>query len=471
MSQDGIRVLKFGGSSVADPAVMRRAAMVATAALSRDGRPGSGPGVVVVSALGGVTRELVRVAEDALAGAAPDAHVRVLALRARHADVLTQLHLSPDETSALLDVLDGRFAELERLLANAPSPSQPPESAAAFEDSVLAFGELLASRLFWAVLVSLGVRCVWMDARDFLRTDDHFRSAAPDLKRTQELVAEIVAPILTAGESVIVPGFIGATDDGRSTTMGFEASDLTATVLGFALDAREVQIWTDVSGVMTADPRVVPDARPVAHLPYESARELAFLGARVLHPDTVAPARRAGIGVRVVNCSRPGDAGTLIDGAEPRAGDPSSGLVTARREQALLRVAVPEDFAVPVLAFLREMATRRGVQGALFATRAHGPGRAEVLAVAQGSAEFRSLEDVARQFGKPTLTSGWSAVSIVASEQRQVEWPEQEESLAWERLPRSRGVLIPDAECDDKVRALHARCVAALNTADQEAGS
>lgn len=454
------RVLKFGGSSVADPVVMRRAAMVATASLSRDGRPGSGPGVVVVSALGGVTRELVAIAELALAADAEGARTRVSVLEERHRNFLAALELETEERLEIERRLSETVADLRGLLEGA-GESRFLREPRSFEDAVLATGELLASRFFWAELRNLGVPCDWIDARRFLRTDARFRSAAPDLNRTRDLVRAIVLPSLQAGRSVVVPGFVGSTEDGRSTTMGFEASDLTATVLGSVLGAREVQIWTDVSGVMSADPRVVEGAQPVPHLGYESAREIAFLGARVLHPDTMSPARGAGIAVRVANSRRPGDPGTTIDGLDPTGVDAERVVVAARRAQSVLSVPVREGMARPVLAFLREVAARERLADALFAIRPHSPESEEVLVVASDPRSLSILAEASSQFGEITVSDGWSTVSVVScGSHRPSGHFLGEAALEWDGLHRSRGLLVRDRDRDNLVREIHSRALA-----------
>lgn len=455
MSADGIRVLKFGGSSVADPAVMRRAAMVATAALSRDGRPGSGPGVVVVSALGGVTRELVAIADDALAGLARRADTRIEGLGDRHRAFLDDLALGADESGRIGTVVETRLEQLRAAVREAPTDVAEP---GAFTDGVLAFGELLASVLFHGVLSDLGMRCRWVDAREVLLTDARFRSAAPDLDSTRNRAEEVLRPILQGGESVVVPGFIGATADGRTTTMGFEASDLTATVLGAALEAREVQIWTDVSGVLSADPRVVAEPVALPHLSYGSARELAVLGARVLHPDTTRPARGAGIRIRVMNCGRPADHGTVIDATGVPVAERPQIAVTARASQVAVSVRVAEDVAEPVLAFLRATAARRMFRDVLFARRALDDGTVEVTAVAGNATDAIALDVAAQTFGTTSYAEAVSAVSVVACDGSDPEWPLAEhEPVRWDGLRRARGVIVPDSQRDALVRAAHER--------------
>lgn len=455
MSADGIRILKFGGSSVADPAVMRRAAMVATAALSRDGRPGSGPGVVVVSALGGVTRELVAVADDVLVGLESRVESRLQSLGDRHRAFLDDLALGADESERIRELIEAR---LEQLGATVSEPSRWDGTPESFTDEILAFGELLASVLFHGVLRDLGMNCRWVDARYVIRTDDRFRAAAPDLEVTRLQALQELQPVLQGGESAVMPGFIGATADGRTTTMGFEASDLTATVVGAALDAREVQIWTDVSGVLSADPRVVVAPVALPHLSYGSARELAVLGARVLHPDTTRPARAAGIRIRVMNCSRPADHGTVIDAAEVSVAARPQIAVTARASQYAVSVQVADEVNEPVLAFLRATADRKGFRDVLFARRRVDEETVEVTAVAGSASEAVALDVAAQTFGTTHYAEGMSAVSVVACDGADPEWPLSEhQPVHWDGLGRALGVLVPDAQRDAVLRAAHER--------------
>ena len=422
--------------------------MVATAALSVDGRPGYGPGVVVVSALGGVTRALVEIAN------APSASVdRVNELEERHQSFRRLCGLTDGESDAVGRHLSSIFDELRTLLRS-PSHGQADVSHAAFQDSVLAAGELAASRLFCAILQSLGVDGSWMDAREFMVTDDRFRSAQPQLEHTRELVDRALRPRLDGPRTIVVPGFIARTEDGRTTTMGFEASDLTATVLGAALGAREVQIWTDVSGVLTADPRVVSDARPLPHLHYDSARELAVLGARVLHPNTMRPARDSGIQVRVANSLRPGDGGTKIDATEPAPG--LGAVVAARRNQTVVSVCTTQGLGEAVLAFVVELARRTGPSDALFALE-HGAEIDCVHVVSGNPRPLASLAEQAQPLGSVSTDEGLAVVSLINTSGGRPDWPDADASvLRWHGLHRSVGRLVDDASAVECVRAVHA---------------
>jgi aspartate kinase len=297
----GMIVMKFGGTSVADAQpIVRVAAIVARQADDK---------IVVVSALAGVTDRLVQVGSLACAGRA-DAALGVLdGLVRRHHAIASALPDSPPSTSALSDFLDSVRHDVASLIARVAADRQAAPWAL---DAVLAAGELMASRLVAHALERLGVASTWVDPRQLLQTDDAHGRAAVDLAATAPRLERHVRPLLADGRVPVTGGFVGATLDGRTTTLGRGGSDVTAAVLGVGLDAAEVQIWTDVNGVLAADPRVVRDPRGVPRLSFGEAYDLAFFGAKVLHPDTLAVAAVRQVPVRVLNSRRPDAEGTLV---------------------------------------------------------------------------------------------------------------------------------------------------------------
>jgi len=192
-------------------------------------------------------------------------------------------------------------------------------------DAVLAAGEVVSSRIVAAALADHRVPSEWVDARSVLITDAEHTAAAPEMRETCERAAERVAPITGSGAVAVLGGFIGATAAGITTTLGRGGSDYSAAIFGACLDADEIQIWTDVDGMLTADPRIVPQPRVVPQLSFAEASELAYFGAKVLHPSTILPAVSKNIPVRILNSRRPDNPGTRItaDGA------PSAGQLTA----------------------------------------------------------------------------------------------------------------------------------------------
>jgi len=300
--------MKFGGTSVATVGAMRHAAAIVAKASNAGAHV-----VVVVSAMAGVTDALVSACDAARAGAAERVGHLVTALRARHVEAIEGL-FPPKGSDFLQDAIVTECDRLQTLLASGAAGKELSRPAA---DAVLATGELLSSRIFTALLAAEGVPARWVDSRRVVVTTDAFGAALP-VDRTPEAVVQEVMPVLRMGEVAVLAGFVGATKDGVTTTLGRGGSDFSAAIIGAALDAREIQIWTDVDGMLTSDPRIVSDALPVDRLSFEEASELAYFGAKVLHPSTILPAIEKNIPVRILNTMRPDAAGSLIAAHAPR---------------------------------------------------------------------------------------------------------------------------------------------------------
>jgi aspartate kinase len=327
-------VLKFGGSSVADaPSLLRVRAIVAAERRPR---------IVVVSALGGVTDGLIDAAARAAAGDEASALAALRALRARHASLAGAVR-NPAARGDLLARLDEGWREVAALLRPAASASAV---SPAVSDAVVAHGELASSRLTAAVLADGGLPAEWIDARDVIVTDDRHNHASPLELDTADRLSRRVRPLIALGAIPVLGGFIGATADGVTTTLGRGGSDYSASLVGGCLGASEIQIWTDVDGILTADPRVFTRARPIDRLSFGEASALARFGAKVLHPATVRPAVTAGIPVRVLNSRRPAGRGTLITGAPGRRPGPVAGIASLRNLCAI-EVALPEGSRRP----------------------------------------------------------------------------------------------------------------------------
>ena len=307
-----MRVLKFGGTSVADADAVRR--VVAIVASERRTKAIAGP-VVVVSALGGVTDKLLEVAALARRGDANHALALVDQLYARHLETLATL--APGEHGGPVpEAVDALFSQL-RAIAGAVAVLH--EASPRSLDAIAAIGELASSRLVTAALVSAGVPAVWADPRALLVTDESFTAAAPLFDETVAQTEANLRPALDQGRVIVTGGFVGATQHGITTTLGRGGSDYSASLLGAALGADEIQIWTDVDGMLTADPRVVESTHLVPSLSFAEAAELAYFGAKVLHPKSIQPAAARNIPVRILNTFRPDAPGTLItDSATPQ---------------------------------------------------------------------------------------------------------------------------------------------------------
>jgi len=295
-------IAKFGGTSVGSPEALDRVRAIVK---QRRTSP-----VVVVSATSGVTDALLAAAAQASRRRRTDAETIVADLRRRHASVL--------ETLAGPSARDAATAELETLWARLQALLRRTEAEGACapnrQDAIVSTGELASSRVLVDVLRHGGVPAVWVDARRIVVTDDAHTAAVPDVEATGLNARRTIATILAARRVPVLGGFIGATPGGATTTLGRGGSDWSASLLGACLGAREIQIWTDVDGVYSADPRRDARARVFERLSFREAEQLARAGAKVLHPETIAPAEAAGIPVRVLNTFNPGGPGTLITG-------------------------------------------------------------------------------------------------------------------------------------------------------------
>ena len=293
-------IMKFGGTSVEDANAFRNVAAIVTSAI------GSRP-IVVVSAIGGFTNALVESVQKAIEGDAVTATGSLDGDFERHVSIAEEL-LNKESRVELVSILDeakSKIGELHKIIAAHPV-TRPP-----LQDEIVAYGELLSSSLVTAVLRAQGVAAQYVDARRLIKTDEAYGAATP-LAETAIATRAELTPGIEAGEVPVIGGFIGSTATGVTTTLGRGGSDYTAALLGAALDAREIQIWTDVSGVLTADPRVVPAAQTIPVLSYQEAAELAYFGAKVLHPKTIQPAIDKNIPVRVCNSRAPNERGTVI---------------------------------------------------------------------------------------------------------------------------------------------------------------
>ncbi len=282
-------VMKFGGTSVADAAALENVASVV--ATEREAAP-----VVVVSAMSGVT--------DALLAATDIASLQEVF--ERHRSVSRAL-LEDDE--AFAERLSSAEQEIAELLG---APAERPSERKRVQDAVVSFGEVLSSALLAELLNQHGIVARQVDARRCIITDEEHTNAAPLMTETFARSKSELLPLVESGVVPVLGGFIGATAQGVTTTLGRGGSDYTAALLGAALDVNEIQIWTDVTGVLTADPRVVPEAQTIERLSYSEAAELAYFGAKVLHPKTIQPAIESSIPVRICNSRAPQEAGTLV---------------------------------------------------------------------------------------------------------------------------------------------------------------
>ena len=320
-------VQKFGGTSVADPDAIRRLIEIVR---SFHGRGERGP-AVVVSAMGGVTDALLGVAAAASAARLDEALGVVRELRERH--LQTAAALAPADTS-LIAHIDEQFDELTAVVR---ALSVLKEVSPRTFDVVASMGELLSSRIVAAALSEAGLPGQWVDARKAIVTSDDFTRAMPLAAETDRALSETVLPVVDSGGVPVLGGFVGATLEGHTATLGRGGSDYSAALVGTGISAAEIQIWTDVDGMLTADPRILASPRLVSRLSFAEAAELAYFGAKVLHPSTILPAVQRNIPVRILNSRKPEGTGTLIT-AESLPGGPAIVGLAAKRDVTVIDI-------------------------------------------------------------------------------------------------------------------------------------
>lgn len=322
---DDVVVMKFGGTSLEDAAAIRR--LIGIVQTRNEVQR-----VVVVSALATVTDQLLEAGQAAANGRLGSALATVRDIYVRHEQLADSL-VGDSAYGALDRELRADFRALESLLLALDASRH---LDAKFQDQLLGFGECFSSRLIKEALAEAGVNAAHMDARSCIVTDAKHGQASPLWDVTNERLQETVAPLLQSGFVPVFGGFIASTADGVPTTLGRGGSDFSAAIIGAALYASRVEIWTDVDGVMTTDPKLCPDARVIRKMSFDEAEELAHFGAKVLHPATLAPAMRENIPVYVLNSRRPEAEGTEIT-ARPAAGNRVR-AITAKRNVAAVEV-------------------------------------------------------------------------------------------------------------------------------------
>jgi bifunctional aspartokinase / homoserine dehydrogenase 1 len=358
-----LRVMKFGGTSVGDASCIARVAQIVRDASHEN------PVVVVVSAMSGVTNRLVEAATRSQAGEHEEVASIFQALRKQHEGALGALVRSEEKRAGLAKCLEKIFAEGERLCkGTALLKELTPRTL----DSISSLGERLSAPVVASALEEIGARSEAVDATEVIVTDSFHGGADPLMERTRERSQARLLPLLQAGVIPVVTGFFGASEEGVLTTLGRGGTDYSATILGAALGADEIIIWTDVEGVLTADPRLVPDARTIPEISYREATELAYFGAKVLHPKTLRAVVQAGIPVWIRNSFAPERTGTKIT-PQGRSNGGGVKALTAIRDVALVSIAGPEIVGVP------------DMLGRTFTTTAEM--RANVLLISQSSSQ------------------------------------------------------------------------------------
>jgi aspartate kinase len=321
-------VAKFGGTSVADAPAIARLIQIVRGRV--DQRP-----LVVVSALAKVTDALLGLARQAESDDGRAVDAAVANLLARHEQIAGSL----PGAAAVLEIIAADAGDLLQELRGIRGRAVTPGEL----DAIAGRGELWSSRLVAAALAGEGIDAAWVDIRPIMLTDGRFSRATPDLQVVNQRAWDCLRPMIEAGRVPVTQGFIGATATGVATTLGRGGSDFTAALLGAALKAERVEIWTDVDGLMTADPRIVKSARILAAASYEEAAELATFGARILHPATALPLVRAGIPIVILNSTHPERAGTTIEpeAAVERVGDSPIRSISCKQGITVVNIRAP----------------------------------------------------------------------------------------------------------------------------------
>jgi aspartokinase/homoserine dehydrogenase 1 len=405
------QIMKFGGTSLGDASSIERVVGIIRNAARESSV------AVVVSAMSGVTNRLIDAANQSKAGS--DAAVTEIfgQLRKRHGEVVMVLIHSEDERRRLKRKLDDLFAEGERLCqATILVGELTPRTL----DAISGLGERLCAPLVAAALLEAGIGSEAMDATELVITDSYHGGAEPRIDLTRARCRTRVTPVLQKGIVPVVTGFIGATEEGILTTLGRGGSDYSATILGAALDADEVVIWSDVTGLLTADPKLVADACTISEISYGEAAELAYFGAKVLHPKALRPVMQTGIPIWIKNTFAADESGTKITPAGPR---------NARGVKAL--TAIP-DAALITVAGVGTQGGRKGVHDSWARTVATAAAvRADVLLISQSpshngislvvasSPAKRTVEALRQEFSQDLVRDGLeytvfeAAVSVI----------------------------------------------------------
>jgi bifunctional aspartokinase / homoserine dehydrogenase 1 len=384
-----LRVMKFGGTSVGDPSCIQKVVDIVRTAVSHSDV------VVVVSAMSGVTNKLVEAAKQSATGN----HRLVTAifeeLRQRHETAASVLIHSPEVRQSI-------GLKLTQIIQEGESVCQQiilqQELTPRLCDAVSGMGERLSAPLVAAALAEQGIASEAIEATELVVTDSCHGAAEPFMELTRERCVARLRPLMLQGVVAVVTGFIGATVEGVPTTLGRNSSDYSGTIMGAALDADEVTLWTDVDGILTADPRLVPEASSILEMSYREASDLADLGAKVLHPKTLHALMQRGIPLAIRNTFAPDRPGTKItpagssEGTEPKA-------LTATNNVALVTVHVSKASGMADI-LRRTLATVAAVPAEARLTPQSSSPQSEVCIVIPSSAAELTVEALRREFAQ-----------------------------------------------------------------------
>jgi aspartate kinase len=324
-----MKVAKFGGASIQDEKSVLNVVEIIKKYLNTDT-------VLVFSAAGKTTRRLLAAADMAAEGGIDKALAEINSIYIQHHNIFTNLAANSDDFD-FPQRSDDYKNDLEKLMSGI---YQLGGHSPAVLDHVLSYGEFFSAALLTDILRSKNIPAARVDARELIITNDDFSRAVPFIELTESKIKQIIPPLLNAGQMPVVEGFIGKTEAGHTTTLGFEGSDFTAAILGSALEAETVQLWKDVPGVMSADPVLCPEARLVNRLTYAEAAVLTSLGAKVLHPKTLEPASKKNIQIHVKSLKNPSAPGTSIYNYKIKNQKPELVSITSKTDLVLIQLTL-----------------------------------------------------------------------------------------------------------------------------------
>lgn len=444
--------MKFGGTSTQDAAAMANVANIVKSRLAQ--QP-----IVVISAIAQATNELERAGKAASEGKEGEARDVLLQLFNRHYAIVDELIKNRQRHAELRKTIADALAELDTLIKGVAILR---ELTPRTMDHIYSFGERLSSLLVCYVFVENGIDAVWLDTKDFMITDENFTRARPRMEALEKRLMALAVPYLDQGKVIVTQGFIGVTERGERTTMGRESSDYSAAVIGAALGAHDVQIWTDVDGVLTADPAIVSKPKKVKVLSFEEAYELSFFGAKVLHPNTMLPALEKNIPIHVYNSRRPHLSGTLITAHNPNS---LSVVKTIAFKKAVTLLSISPLKRISPFVFwehIYNVLTKHGITPAMTVSSEYNM----AVAVDSGSSIPSIVHDL-EEIGRVDVIEGKGIVSVVGERIREKEGLVDKifnaiagcgvSMISYGASSSNLGFVVPEERVDEIVRKLHAQ--------------
>lgn len=391
-------VMKFGGTSNQDAAAMSNVIRIVKAHLAE--QP-----VVVISAIAKATNELEDSARMASLGNEEGAVSIITRLFERHNSIIDNLVRSSDVARELESIFYNHLSEIKALLKGIAILR---ELTPRTQDAICSYGERLSSRIIAAGLKEAGVDSVWVDAKDFMITDDNFGAAQPLTDEVTRRLDSNILPLLKQGKTPVTQGFIGVTALGAYTTMGRESSDYSASIIGAAVNAVKVQIWTDVDGILTADPRIVQRTKKLRQMSFEEAFELSYFGAKVLHPATMLPVIEKQIPVQILNSKREGT-GTMVDMSSGSQEKDVVKSIAYKKNLSFISVTPHKRFNQYVFwEGIFSVLTQAGITTGMMATSEYN-----VAFTVDGNIDTDSLKGQLEEFGNVEISSGKASVCLV----------------------------------------------------------